>query len=237
MCARFALYASLKMMMEKYHFADTSEITPRFNIAPSQPILALGMKADRRTLGATQFHWGLVPYWAAEANGPRPVNAKAESLTNKPMFRDSFRKRRCIIPASGYYEWLTKGRQKIPMFIRHKNLELMSFAGIWDCWKRGTEKLFTCAIVTTEANELTRSLHDRMPVILSPEDHANWLDPNTTDQATLLKILKPYSESVLEIILANPVVNSSKHEGPDCLIVPSATAWLPVADDGNLPIR
>ena len=219
MCARFTLFVPGRALRENFDLVEEPVLTPRYNIAPSQSVIAVGGRADGATRGAALFQWGLIPHWAAEPNGPRPVNAKAETIAEKPMFRDSFRKRRCVIPASGYYEWRTEGKRKVPLYIRRRDGGLISFAGIWDCWKGGAEKLLTCTIVSTSAKTLTASIHERMPVILPSESISAWLDRRTESAEELAEMLKPCPAELLEIVPANPVVNSSRHEGPDCLTV------------------
>lgn len=217
MCARFTMFSGSKELHDVFGLQEMPSLSPRFNIAPSQPVIAIGLRADGKGYGAATFIWGFVPHWAPDTKGPKPVNAKSETLDEKSMFRDSFRKRRCIIPSTGYYEWRTEGKKKIPLFIRRRDHGIISFAGIWDCWKSSTEKLLTCAIITTSANDLTRSIHERMPVILPNENYSQWLDRDLTDSATLKSLLKPCPNELLEIIPANPVVNSSKYEGEDCI--------------------
>lgn len=219
MCARFTMFSRGEDLRDVYDLKDIPVVTPRYNIAPSQTVIAIGTRADGHGFGAAPFKWGFVPHWASDPDGPRPVNAKSETLTEKPMFRDSFRKRRCIIPATGYYEWRTEGKKKIPLYIRRRDGGMISFAGLWDCWKGPNDKLLTCTIITTSANELTSSIHERMPVILPPEHFAQWLDRTITDTTALQSMLSPCPDSLLEIVPANPVVNSSRHEGEDCLIV------------------
>lgn len=190
---------------------------PRFNIAPTQPILTIGLKADLKTWGPAMFNWGLIPSWSNDAKGLRPVNAKSETLTEKPMFKELFRKRRCLIPASGYYEWETQGKKKIPHFIHRKDGGLITFAGLWDCWSSGSEKIFSCTIVTTSSNDLTRHLHERMPVILPREVHREWANPAINDTGLLKSLLKPCPDDELAIRPANPLVNKAAYDAPDCL--------------------
>ena len=163
------------------------------------------------------FRWGFVPHWAANAKGPRPVNAKVETLAEKPAFRDSFRERRCLIPADGFYEWRTTPDGKKPLFYRLKSGELMALAGVWDVWRGPTEKLFTCAIITTSCNSLIEPVHDRMPAILDPSRYAQWLDPKNADAGPLLSLLSPWPADDMAAVAANPWVNNARNEGPASL--------------------
>lgn len=217
MCARFTLFTRGDAVAEQFHLGEVPDLQPRYNVAPSQLIAVVGTKAGGGGRGFAQFTWGFVPAWATTPTGPRPVNAKSETVAEKPMFRDSFRKRRCLIPADGFYEWRNTPEGKKPMFFRLRGGGLMALAGIWDCWKGPTDRLFTCAILTTSANTLVAQVHDRMPVILPTADHDRWLDPAESDPSRLLPLLRPYPADEMEVLDADPRVNNSRFEGPECL--------------------
>ena len=217
MCARFTLFTPGERIARQFSLAQVPALVPRYNVAPSQLVAVIGTKASGSGRGLAMFRWGFVPHWAADAKGPRPVNAKAETVAEKPSFRDSFRQRRCLIPADGFYEWRPTPQGKQPLFYRLANGEPMALAGIWDCWPGPTEKLFTCAILTTSANTLVEPVHDRMPVILPPEAWDAWLDPSQTDPAKLLPLLQPFPAESMEVVPASPVVNNARHDAPDCL--------------------
>jgi putative SOS response-associated peptidase YedK len=217
MCARFTLFTPGDAIARRFGLGQVPALQPRYNVAPSQLVAVVGTKAGGHGRGLAQFRWGFVPHWAAGPNGPRPVNAKAETVADKPSFRDSFRHRRCLVPADGFYEWRDTPEGKRPLFYRLKGGEPMALASIWDCWPGPTEKLFTCAILTTPANPLVEPVHDRMPAILPPELWDAWLDPAQTDPAKLLPLLQPYPADDMEVLPANPAVNNSRYEGPDCL--------------------
>ena len=190
------------------------KISPRYNIAPSQRIVAV------RESGATcQFEWGLVPRWSKDpSKGPRPINARAETLTQKPSFKSAFKSRRCLIPADGFYEWRKRGGGKQPMFIRLRSEELFAFAGLWEEWVHAEtgEVLETCTIVTTRPNELMAEIHDRMPAILRPEFEGRWLDPKASEQ-DLMPLLEPCPADSMEAIAVSKYVNSTSHDDPKCL--------------------
>jgi putative SOS response-associated peptidase YedK len=144
---------------------------PRYNIAPSQNILAI-IQAEGQPK-ASLFQWGLIPSWSREANGF--MNARAETLEEKPSFKESFYLRRCLIPADGFYEWERNGKIAQPYFFRMRDESTFAFAGIWDAWQVGQQSINSCAIITTRANELLEAIHNRMPVIIPPEAHDTWL--------------------------------------------------------------
>lgn len=186
MCGRFALFAPLDVIAAELGAEPPAEVaearSPRYNVAPSQRILVV-----RRTAGGSRkldlLQWGLVPFWAKErAIGHRLINARAESLSTKPAFREAASRRHCLIPASGFYEWApSAGGRKRPHFITRRDGELLAFAGLWERWRHGGDEpaLETCTIVTTAANAAVAPLHDRMPVVLSKTDQLRWLEATT----------------------------------------------------------
>jgi putative SOS response-associated peptidase YedK len=196
------------------------DLTPRFNIAPTQSLAVVreAVKGDRRF---DWLRWGLIPSWAKDpAIGNRTINARAETVAEKPAFRSAFRRRRCLVLADGYYEWRKEGKTKQPFYIRMRDEGPFAFAGLWERWSPdgGEENLLeTCTLITTDANELTRSIHDRMPVILSPDDYANWLDPQFDDREELLSLLCPYDSKVMQADPVSTHVNSPKHDDPECV--------------------
>src|SRR5450755_2805418 len=192
MCARFTLFTPGAEIAERFLLADVPALAPRYNIAPSQSIPVIGAKAGGQGRGLAMFKWGFIPHWAQEDAGMKPVNARAETVAGSVMFGESFRKRRCIVPASGFYEWRTVAKKKMPIWFHLKDKSPFGFAGVWDVWQGPAGKVFSVAILTTTPNELTRTVHDRMPVILKPEDEATWLDPAIEDSACLLPLVGTY---------------------------------------------
>jgi putative SOS response-associated peptidase YedK len=180
------------------------------------------MKANSKARGLAMFKWGFMPHWAQGDPGKKPVNARAETVATTPMFADSFRLRRCFVPADGFYEWKTVNKKKMPVHFRLKTGEPFGFAGIWDVWNGPSGKVFSCAIITTEPNELTRDVHDRMPVILARADEAAWLDPSNHSPDVLLPMLKAYPAGEMEAAQVNPALNKPSFEGPDCLSPPQS---------------
>ena len=198
------------------------DLRPRYNIAPSQLIPVIGAKAGGHGRGLAMFKWGFIPHSAQDDKGMKPVNARSEMVATTPMFSESFRHRRCIIPADGFYEWKTVNKKKMPVHFRLQTGEPFGFAGVWDVWNGPQGKVFSCAIITTTPNDLTREVHDRMPVILSRTDEDAWLDPKNLDPAVLMPMLKPFPASEMEAMQVNPAMNKPSFEGPVCLEPPPA---------------
>jgi putative SOS response-associated peptidase YedK len=179
---------------------------PRYNIAPSQKIIAVSDFG--RGPEARVFLWGLVPSWSTDGKGF--INARAETLEERPSFSESFRLRRCLIPADGFYEWKRSGKEKRPFYFQLNDESPLAFAGIWDTWSNRDEMVTSCAIITTAANDLIRELHDRMPAILLPDAHEAWLD-RRTNRTELLRMLTPYPATRMKTYPVSRSVNS-----PDC---------------------
>jgi len=220
-CARFTLNTEGRFIAERFLLAQIPALVARYNIAPSQQLPVIGTKAGGHGRGLAMFRWGFIPHWAQDDKGMRPVNAKSETIASSVMFRDSFRTRRCVVPADGFYEWRAEGKRKLPIHFRLKNQSLFAFAGIWDIWKGPAGAVFTCAILTTQPNELTRQVHDRMPVILPRDREAEWLDPAVTDTARLSAMLGPYPAGEMDAVPANPAMNKPAFEGLECLTLSS----------------
>lgn len=221
MCGRFTLATNAESVARTFGAtpaAGMSAVGPRYNVAPSQVVAVVGLKADG-TRGLALLRWGLVPSWASDLR-PGPINARAETVAQKPTFRESFRERRCLIPSTGFYEWSKAGSRKVPHLIRLKSQEPYALAGIWDIWGEGKERIATCCIITVAANDLIRPLHERMPAIIRPEDYGAWLDPKTP-QPTLQALLRPYPAEEMEIVQVGQAVNSPRNDGPEC-ITPAA---------------
>ena len=198
---------------------DGGALSPRYNIAPSQSIATVrNEQGDRRELAAV--HWGLIPAWAKDRHaGQGLMNACSETAAAKPSFRDAFRKRRCLVLADGFYEWKRgSGKKKQPFAIRLWDGSPFAFAGLWESWQGADgQPVESCAILTTEANELVKPIHDRMPVILRPEHYDPWLDPSLHQVDVLQPMLVPFDATALTVFSVNPWVNDARHEGPRCL--------------------
>jgi putative SOS response-associated peptidase YedK len=195
------------------------DLKPRYNIAPTQPVGVVRAGQEEAWEWVT-LRWGLIPSWAQGADGHKTalVNARAETLAQKPSFRESFRSRRCLVLADGFYEWRHEGRPKQPFFIHKPEREPFAFAGLWDQWiGPDGEAIESCAIVTTTANNLMRPLHDRMPVIFGRDSFGRWLDPRLTQLDELRDLLSPLPDDALTMYPVNPLVNSSKVDRPECI--------------------
>ncbi len=217
MCGRYTLATDLRVLAERFGFrASDIEYRPRYNIAPTQNVLAVTGEEGR---AARLLRWGLVPSWAREAGGERQmINARAETLGQKPSFRRSLAGRRCLVLADGFYEWKKEGRRKIPMRVVLRSGEPFAFAGLWDVWREGSaEEIRSCAIITTEPNPLIRKIHDRMPVILARRAEEIWLDPSVTDPSRLGELLLPYPSEELRAYRVSPRVNSPRNDDPRCI--------------------
>jgi putative SOS response-associated peptidase YedK len=215
MCGRFTLTTPTDAVAATFEVPDPPLLAVRYNVAPSQVIAVVGLKPDGKRRGIAMLQWRLVPNWANDPKeGPRPVNLRAETVRHK--FRDQFKNRRCLIPADGFYEWKTEGGRKIPQRFTLASGAPFGFAGLWDVWQGEKEQLITCCLLTTSANELVAEVHDRMPVIVPPEQYGAWLDPKTP-LATLEAMLKPYPADAMRVAAANPILNSPKNDGPECL--------------------
>jgi len=213
MCGRYTLRAPAAEWREHFGVGDGEESAPRYNIAPTQPVWMV-VPAPRR---ACLARWGLVPHWASDpAIGNRLINARAESLAQKPAFRDSFLHRRCLIPADGFYEWRRAGKRKVPVHVRRRDGGVFAFAGLWARWRDAAGPTLTsCTIITTEPNELLAPIHDRMPAIVTPADYAGWLGEHEIAQPTAL--LRPWGSEDWEAVEVSGAVNDAKVDGPECL--------------------
>lgn len=192
------------------------DFTPRYNVAPTQPVAVI---RNPDTRSAEWMRWGLVPSWAQEISiGSRMINARAETLLEKPSFRTAFQKRRCIIPANGFYEWQKRGRNVVPLpyLITLKDKTPFAFAGLWESWTPpGGQTIQTCTIITCTPNELVATIHDRMPVILDPSDAWMWMSPQPI--LMLQSLLKPYLSERMEMIACDPRVNNAMIDSPNLI--------------------
>jgi putative SOS response-associated peptidase YedK len=187
MCGRFTLKNPSRLKFERVHRSNLLPLVPRYNIAPSQEIVAILQRRDEPE--AAQVQWGLIPSWSKDAKGF--INARSETITGKPSFSESFQKRRCLIPADGFYEWQRSGKIAQPYYFQLLDETTFAFAGIWDEWNDGVKTITSCAIITTSANELLAPIHDRMPVILRSEAHEEWLN-NESSPMKLENLLAPF---------------------------------------------
>jgi putative SOS response-associated peptidase YedK len=216
MCGRYAFFSPAEAVKRIFALDDVPELEPRYNIAPTQSVPAVRMGEE----GARAFamlHWGLVPKWAKErAIGNRMINARSETLAEKPSFREAFKKRRCLVLADGWYEWQVAAGGKQPWFIRRKDSRPFAFAGLWERWKDPAvgSTLESCTIVTTDAAESIKKIHERMPVVLEESDWDRWMDTAFSDTETLSELLKPGDPKTFEAWPVSREVNAPKNQGP-----------------------
>ena len=220
MCGRFTLTvdpAQLRDSFTNYDFP--SQFAPRFNIAPTQPVLAIPNDGSNRT---DFFIWGFIPSWAKDpAIGNRLINARGETLAEKPSFRGSYKYKRCLILADGFYEWKVRPgtKVKVPYFIHMKNRQPFAFAGLWDEWHSSDgSQIRSCTIVTIEPNELLASIHNRMPVILPSDAYAQWIDPAVRTPDSLQALIKPYPAEEMAAYPVSTLVNSPQNDRPECIV-------------------
>lgn len=213
MCGRFAQRTDPKRLAKQFGVEEVPESEPRYNIAPTQGILGVREGADGREM--TLLKWGLVPSWARDSSmGARLINARSETVAEKPAFRQSYKQRRCIIPADGFYEWQRTRGRKQPFFFQMRNESPFGFAGLWDRWEREDgAPLQSCTILTTEANEVLRPVHDRMPVIIHPDDYELWLGCNPRKQELLRDLLRPFPSSKMIGYPVSTAINSPGSQG------------------------
>lgn len=217
MCGRYTLYHFEEDLDALFRVVGLAE-SPRFNIAPSQqvPIVLQRPEGTREALTA---RWGLIPHWVKDLGSFKVslFNARAESAADKPSFRDAMRHGRCVLPASGFYEWTSTGGVKQPYHIVQRDGRPMALAGLWSVWRRGDAPLLSCTILTTRPNQVMRPLHDRMPVILAPDELDRWLDPATDNPEHLEDLLDPYDDDVLEAYAVSRAVGNPSIDRPDLI--------------------
>lgn len=219
MCGRFVLEHRAGQLAEVYRLSSVPEFAPRYNIAPGQQV-AVVRQHDGRDREMVFLHWGLVPSWAKDpAGGYKMINARSETAHQKPSFKQALHARRCIIPASGFYEWEKSGKDKLPHYIRRRDGDVMSLAGLWEQWKSPDgRELQSCSILTTVANSLIKGLHERMPVILPRDELALWLGRDTDDVGRLAELFHPFPSDQLEEYAVAKVVNSPLHDSSSCIL-------------------
>ena len=220
MCGRFTLTADPAEILEVFgDLTFPTQFSPRYNIAPTQPVLAIPNNPDRK---ADFFIWGLIPSWAKDPSiGNKLINARGETIAEKPSFRGGFKYKRCIIPTDGFYEWKASPgeKTKTPYFIHMKDRKPFAFAGLWDEWQSPDGgAVRTCTIITTEPNELMSTLHNRMPVILAPKDYALWLDPAPQTPEKLVHLIKPFPADAMSAHPVSTLVNKPGNDRPECVV-------------------
>ncbi|WP_342424837.1 SOS response-associated peptidase [Paenibacillus sp. FSL E2-0178] len=219
MCGRFTITVTLEELITHYLIDDSKLATlkPNYNVAPMHNVPAVIASVAGKRLG--ELRWGLIPFWAKDEKiGSKMINARAETVAEKPAFKRLLKTKRCIIPADGFYEWKKDGTSKQPYRILMSDGSLFSFAGLYDTWEDPEgKKLSTCTIITTTPNSLMDDIHDRMPVILRPEDEADWLGRDNDDVESLLKLLKPYDAAKMRAYKVPSAVGNVRNNSKELL--------------------
>jgi putative SOS response-associated peptidase YedK len=221
MCGRYTQSKSAEMIAKAFQIDNVSDIKPRYNIAPTQSVLTVLQPSASANRQGKMLHWGLIPSWAKDRKmGSKLINARAETVAEKPAFRSAFRKRRCLVVADGFYEWQQQEnkKQKQPFYFRLSDGEPFAFAGLWEHWQDATgEEIESCTVLTTEANDLMRPIHNRMPVILEPKNYDLWLDSEATKLELLQPLLHPYPTEEMTAYPVSTVVNKPVNDSAECI--------------------
>lgn len=221
MCGRFAIIVDPSVIQHEFNLSTVAvDFSPRFNIAPTQPVPVITNDHPDQLV---MYRWGLIPSWAKDTSiGSKMINARAEGIEDKPAFRAAFKRRRCLVPASGFYEWQAREEGKQPMYIHLKQEPLFAMAGLWEVWRDGEGRdMRTFTIITTSANSFMKSIHDRMPVILHPDDYDTWLQEDEVHADTLKGLLRPFEPEALTAYEVSKAVNRAGYDSPE-LVEPVA---------------
>lgn len=227
MCGRYTQSTKLNDLVGRFGLNEPGfDLAPRYNLSPNQQAPVAGVRPDTPDSRSLKLMlWGLVPYWAKDPTiGNKMINARAETLRQRPAFRHLLSSNRCLVLADGFYEWFKEGRTKTPMRFLLETEEPFAFAGLWDRWRQADATiLYSFTIITTEPNELVGPIHNRMPAILRPEDEQSWLDPTIKDTAAISRMLRPYPAESMKSYRVSRIVNSPLNDTPDC-IMPDANS-------------
>ncbi|AFY30697.1 SOS response-associated peptidase [Calothrix sp. PCC 7507] len=220
MCGRFTLKQPAASIAQAFHVDSVPDLTPQYNIAPTQMVITVLHHVESNKREFQQLRWGLIPSWAKDvAIASKLINARSETVAEKPSFRAAFRRRRCLVVADGFYEWQRQPGKKQPFYFSLQDGQPFGFAGLWERWQSPSgEEITSCTILTTTANELLQPIHDRMPVIVAPKDYNLWLDPQMQTPETLQQLLLPYPAQAMTAYPVNTLVNNSQHNTPECII-------------------
>ncbi len=218
MCGRFTLTTDSKKLAESFvDFEAPDELTPRYNVAPSQPVAVVANNGQNKI---EFFRWGLIPSWAKDPKiGHRMINARSETLAEKPSFKTAYKRRRCLVLADGFYEWRRNpDKSKTPMYIQLESRQPFAFAGLWESWRSPEdETILSCTIITTQPNEFMANIHNRMPVILPRQAYAQWLDPTEQNPQQLNGLLIPYPAEEMTAYPVSTVVNNPRNDVSGCI--------------------
>ncbi|MBD2446431.1 SOS response-associated peptidase [Nostoc sp. FACHB-152] len=229
MCGRFTLNQPTALLEKVFHIQQIPDLAAQYNIAPTQIVPTVLQNPTSKQYEFQQLRWGLIPSWAKDAKmGVKLINARAETVAEKPAFRSAFKRRRCLVIADGFYEWQKQQGKKQPFYFRLQDGQPFGFAGLWDIWHSPEgEEIASCTIMTTTANKLLAPIHDRMPVILAPEDYDLWLDTQVQTPEKLQSLLDSYPAEAMTAYPVSSLVNSPQHNSPECII--------PLSQENDLP--
>lgn len=219
MCGRFTLSQNLDAIASAFNLPEIPSLEPRYNIAPTQLVPAVLYAPEQSTKQLQMLRWGLIPSWAKDLSiGAKLINARAETVSEKPSFKSALKQRRCLIVADGFYEWQRQDGKKQPYYFRLESGQPFAFAGLWEQWKSPDgQTINSCTILTTEANDLLRSIHDRMPVILDSKNYELWLDPQLQKPEIVQPLLHPYPANLMTSFAVSTKVNNPKNNTPECI--------------------
>jgi putative SOS response-associated peptidase YedK len=231
MCGRYSLATPAQQVAEHFGLAGVPELSPRYNIAPTQSVAIVRTSGDEAAPILEFRRWGLIPSWAKDpAIGSRMINARVETAAEKPAFRSAFRRRRCLVPADGFYEWKPHPKRRRPHHVRLADGELFGLAGLFEAWKSSEgETIGSCTLLTTAANAALRALHDRMPILIDPEHYGGWLDPDLQDPEAILSLIQPSTSDRLRFHPVDFRVNNPRNDDVGC-IEPTEPMELRVED-------
>ena len=220
MCGRFTRKENFQHLVEQLGLKVLPPLSPRYNIAPSQLVACVRTNLESRQCECVELQWGLVPSWAKDSNiGNKLINARGETVAEKPAFRKAFKQQRCLVLADGFYEWKQEGKTKQPYYVRFKDQRLFVFAGLWERWEKNEEDpLETCTLITTAPNAVMEPIHHRMPVILNSKDYADWLDPSLQAIERVNVLLRPYPPEKMEAYAVSQLVNNPRNDRPECVV-------------------
>ena len=225
MCGRYTRHSRAEFIAERFGVQVPPTLSGRFNIAPSQQVLAVRLNPEVQQRELVALRWGLIPFWADDPSiGNRMTNARPETVAEKPSFRKAFKSQRCLLVADGFYEWQETNGKKQPSYITLKDGRPFGLAGLWECWNKQGESIESCTILTTDANEIMSAIHDRMPVIIPPEKYSLWLDPAEHDRKKLTGLLRPFDSDGMTAYPVSTFVNNAKHDSAQC-IEPIERQW------------
>ena len=218
MCGRYTRTDRFEQIAHDLTLTTPQHWTPRYNIAPSQLVACIRTNPETQQLECCDLKWGLIPSWAKDSSiGNKLINARGETVAEKPSFRHAFKQQRCLVLADGFYEWKREGKMKQPYYIRLKDHRPFAFAGLWERWEKEEPAIESCSLITIHANSLMEPIHHRMPVILPASTYPTWLDSNSNDSTARLSLLQPFETEDMKVYPVSTLVNNPAHDHPHCL--------------------